>query len=696
MSTFNNYLASLERCREIARLEHQFVTYAFKGCDEVVKKLERTYASIIKRVSEEAGTEAHASLMQLRDTLTSSYVAMRKARSVNLEAKAEQHDYFNVMLFGRTMSGKSTLREALTGGDGSTIGKGAQRTTLDVKHYEWNRLRVVDTPGFGAVEGEEDTKKARETLERIDLVLFLLTSDSIQECTFNELKFIAERNTPLIFVLNMKKNLESEGNRRRALRSPEKFIYKLDEIQGHEDRLRFLAREAGLNPSQVRVIPIHAQAAFLFTQAEGGESEKLRELGRLDNLLNAICQDVETNGPVRRIQSFLDSALLHIVQQLAICTGQRDQLEKLKPECESGAERIATWRKQLSVSAPKKVRALVDLIYKDLEDSIPDFVESNVERSNVAKHWNEHVQKRQVQLRIEAAAQALAKEVKEGLQSLSDEMHDSLSFSASFGTAEDMQAFDEWDYKRISGWSSAIVGGLSAIAFYMSWNPIGWVAAGLSAAFSLFSAFSDSRSSKLSAARRKMEEQLREGVEETKKACRDSLASWIRAELLDGEVAVAEQRLNAISKGIREFECALEDAQHQIDEMQKEINLRLLQRIATVLTGKNNSLPQPRRLVRTPGYASYLLTAERFRDVELLKRMRSVLNERIEVIQDTSKKDVLLHLFRGLVQHVEVRSAKEVVLHAPAANIGKITGSRGRRIRLAAALTACELKIKST
>ena len=695
MSNFNKYLASLEHCREIARLEHQFVIHTFKGCDEVVRKLEHTYATVIKRVPQKANAEAHTSLTQLRDTLKSSYTAMRAARLINLQAKIEQHDYFNVMLFGRTMSGKSTLREALTGGDGSTIGKGAQRTTLDVKHYEWNQLRVVDTPGFGAIEGGEDTKKARETLERVDLVLFLLNSDSIQECTFNELKYIAERNTPLIFVLNMKKNLEHEGNRRRALKSPDKVIYKSDEIQGHEDRLRFLAGEAGLNPSLVRVIPIHAQAAFLYTQAAGCESEELRELGRLDHLLSTICQDIETNGPVRRIQSFLDSALLHVAQQLAIFTGQRDRLEKLKPECESGSERIATWRRQLSTSAPRKVRALVNQIYKELEDSIPDFVDANVASSNVAERWKEHIHQRQVQNRIEAAAQASAKEVKEGLQSLSDEMHVSFNFSASLDVPQEMKGFDEWDYKRINGWSSAIVGGLSAIAFAMSWSPVGWVAAGISFAFSILSGFSDSRSSKLGAAKRKMEERLRESVEGFKEDCWKSLSAWIKSDLLDGAVAAAERRLNTISDGIRQFECALEQAQYQIDELQTGINLRLLQRVATVISGRNNSLPPARRLVRTPGYASYLLTSEHFRDVELLKRMGSVLNERIEVIQETSKQNVLMHLFRGLVQKVEVRSAKEAVLHAPAANIGKINGNRGRRIRLAAALTACELRTQA-
>ena len=44
-------------------------------------------------------------------------------------------DKFSVALFGRTMTGKSTLMEILTNGDGSSIGKGGQRTTRDVRSY---------------------------------------------------------------------------------------------------------------------------------------------------------------------------------------------------------------------------------------------------------------------------------------------------------------------------------------------------------------------------------------------------------------------------------------------------------------------------------------------------------------------------------------------------------------------------------
>ena len=74
-----------------------------------------------------------------------------------VERKAKKLDTFNLTLFGRTMSGKSTLMEILTKGDGKSIGIGAQRTTRDVRSYEWQGLTCNGMfPGVAAFDGDGD------------------------------------------------------------------------------------------------------------------------------------------------------------------------------------------------------------------------------------------------------------------------------------------------------------------------------------------------------------------------------------------------------------------------------------------------------------------------------------------------------------------------------------------------------------
>ncbi|MFN7658081.1 MAG: GTPase, partial [Dolichospermum sp.] len=81
---------------------------------------------------------------------------------ISLDKKRKHLKDFTVALFGRTKAGKSTLRETLTRGNGSTIGKGSQRTTRDVKEYSWQGLRLLDTPGIEAYQGDDDTNKAND------------------------------------------------------------------------------------------------------------------------------------------------------------------------------------------------------------------------------------------------------------------------------------------------------------------------------------------------------------------------------------------------------------------------------------------------------------------------------------------------------------------------------------------------------
>ena len=92
-----------------------------------------------------------------------------------LEKERETSDFI-ITLFGRTMTGKSTLMEILTHGDGASIGQGGQRTTRDVRSYKWKGMIVTDVPGIEAYGGEEDDKIAEAATIYADMMLFLITS----------------------------------------------------------------------------------------------------------------------------------------------------------------------------------------------------------------------------------------------------------------------------------------------------------------------------------------------------------------------------------------------------------------------------------------------------------------------------------------------------------------------------------------
>ena len=111
---------------------------------------------------------------------------------------------FSIVVYGRTMAGKSTLMEILTHGNGESIGKGSQRTTLDVRDYHWNDLKITDVPGICAFEGAEDEKLALEAAKSADLILFLLTSDAPQPDEAACLAQLRSLGKPVLGVINVK------------------------------------------------------------------------------------------------------------------------------------------------------------------------------------------------------------------------------------------------------------------------------------------------------------------------------------------------------------------------------------------------------------------------------------------------------------------------------------------------------------
>jgi small GTP-binding protein len=696
MKSRNDYLISLETCRRIAKEECKTVQSHFEQCDTIIEALSKKLQGVIQHGSQTLSEDKmlNDGLTNMLQDLKGDYGKLLSKRNTNLDKQKRSLECFNVMLFGRTMAGKSTIREAITRGDGQTIGKGAQRTTRDVKEYEWNNLRIIDTPGFGAYNGQEDTQVAHEILEQSDVVLFMLNSDSIQESTFVELEHVHSLNKPLIFVLNMKKDLENEGNRRRALRNPEKYIFKEEDIQAHTERLKSLASRAGINPSTVRIIPIHAQAAFLATTVFGEENSQLHELSRIDNVLNALIGEVESNGPIRRVQTFLDSSLHHIDEQSLLILSQRDRFVKLLPQYESSLARIAQWKVKTLRDAPRLLSKEVDAAFKPLIDSIADFVDDHIEDSNALAAWERHYKSFKIAKKIELSAQALAELVVAELQDFNREMKEGLDVTLSFEVAHDGKVFNEYDFKRINGWASAITG-LAGLALVNFWNPAGWigsaVVAVVSITFGIFSFFSDSRAKKLKEAKSKQRQAMLDDIEKSKRKVKGNLEEWFEINLHRAIILPTEQNLSLLCQSLSAFVNELVITESQLYALKHEINSRILNRVAYIITKQHFSLPKFIKIVRLPGYACYFLVSDYFRNAELLRAMSKTMGETILAVYNTSLDKKISHLYKGLVDRVEVSEQEKVSIFVQKQNIRKIIGKDHRRIKMVAALCSCEI-----
>ncbi|MFB7947277.1 GTPase [Kitasatospora phosalacinea] len=117
-------------------------------------------------------------------------------------------DTFNLVLFGRTGAGKSSLREALTRGDGESISPlGESDWTTGVAAMRWRGCQVVDTPGIAGwgrtTTRTELEESAREALVLADVVILCFDSQSQQAAEFAKVaEWIAAYGKPVVAVLN--------------------------------------------------------------------------------------------------------------------------------------------------------------------------------------------------------------------------------------------------------------------------------------------------------------------------------------------------------------------------------------------------------------------------------------------------------------------------------------------------------------
>ncbi|MGH3751705.1 MAG: GTPase [Pseudonocardiaceae bacterium] len=118
-------------------------------------------------------------------------------------------DAFNIVLFGRTGAGKSSLLEALSAGDGGSVSPGESDWTTTVRPVTWKSCRVIDTPGiqgWGRTTARQELEEeARQALVAADVVLLCFDTQHQQAGEFRKVAdWIAEFRKPAIAVLNVR------------------------------------------------------------------------------------------------------------------------------------------------------------------------------------------------------------------------------------------------------------------------------------------------------------------------------------------------------------------------------------------------------------------------------------------------------------------------------------------------------------
>ncbi len=251
-------------------------------------------------LTDETCTAVRADLQQIAEELS------RVASSLPMPDEP-----MRVVLVGRTQAGKSTLFSYLTGSDVSPVGHGAQRFTRSVVAMPMagcTDVVMVDTPGVGAMDGDEDRKLALDAARQADLIVWVATSNSQPTETAAALSQVAEWGVPMLLVINCREHLGDEDAIRQFLAHPESTFAELD---GHCTRLARFLDPHGQRPLQV--LPVHAAAALLSERDYLRHTGLLRE-SRVDTLVAAIRAEAERHRHPRRAAAIVDTARRALVE----------------------------------------------------------------------------------------------------------------------------------------------------------------------------------------------------------------------------------------------------------------------------------------------------------------------------------------------------------------------------------------------
>lgn len=116
-----------------------------------------------------------------------------------------EHEHIHIAVLGRVSVGKSSLLNALLGGQRFSVsplhGETKQADFAGWNEYQSGNVILIDTPGINEVDGKTREKMALEVVSRADIILYVVDGD-MTDTEFQALKSVSRGLQPVVLVLN--------------------------------------------------------------------------------------------------------------------------------------------------------------------------------------------------------------------------------------------------------------------------------------------------------------------------------------------------------------------------------------------------------------------------------------------------------------------------------------------------------------
>lgn len=635
---------------------------ARKNAEESVQDLEKRIEKESKNI--DSCLKSVEKIQLLASVKSKMELTLRELKESFLEAPAEigktldslNAVKFRIVLFGRTMVGKSTLLEILTNGKGDGIGKGAQRTTLETRKENWRGLEIVDVPGTCAVGGEKDTEIAMGEARKADLIVFMI-ADAPQKEELNYFVNLIEVGKPVICLMNIKQRTPDPSSPSFE-RDVGRLKRKFQDVEYSEIEKQFndFLREKNPGRKDFRFLRVHLRSYF---EGRLKRNDILKDLSNFKSFLYQISLLVSKEAQILKFRNFLDAAISPSIR-LAYCLLKKTEEELGYEKIVMGkAKELDVWcRDNFFPSNRRKASKFISEKKTFVRAKIQAFCEENYDNNNAGKEWSRYYKSFKIEDDLERLFQEMGEILSKKFNSSMREIDFDFKFCNISSSGEKIT-----NWKSILGWGGtalASIGGCilsGVIALAGLSTPIGWGLVIVGGVLSVFGIMSESKSNKIKKAVKEMSKAIEGQMNKHFEKMRKDLDKGLeilesRASDLSGELKVVSKIIHNISSSQKEFASGL---LRESSELSKNLVLKILSENGVRDFEKNISL-----VVRFPGRFCIILLKGPYKDFQYIQKIVGTsLRESTYLIKDVSNPEFLFARIRGAARLFEGSTSED-------------------------------------
>ena len=472
----SKFQSATEDGHQIATQKYEEIAFTLRRAEKRIKDAQQEKnqmsqiqtATLLKKQDEE--------LLEIR-----KYIAEIR---INIDAMYDGQKNFSIAVFGRTGSGKSTLMEILTHGDGQTIGAAEKGESRDIRSYFWKGLKIIDVPGIDFFDSSEKDLRGMETAKNADLVVFLITNDEPRPEEAQCLAQLKILSKPILVVVNVKKNLRSKKS--ETIVKELQKILEDKEVEDVVKNFKSLAKDYNQEWDDLKFVPVHLLSAYNFSNEKKNDAE-IYAASNFPQVENFILEKVQTEGQFLRVKNFVDTVSVtmnHIIFKLF-----EHSAASLKESTFWLAKYRAVneWRQSYWESAQVKIHNLYSELSDNLKYEAQHFAEENYnidekyDLDALNEKWRQHIKQFGYVERHHELLKTFAQECETQLKKFGSELTQELkiSFDGKTQTNFTLDSDTDWeDYAKLLpnlliflpgiGWTARIAI-VAATAIFHSW-----------------------------------------------------------------------------------------------------------------------------------------------------------------------------------------------------------------------------------